>query len=428
MNEFIRKRNNYFLIYAITISLFVFLIVLVRAATTAITWDEAFTYIAYSKNFSINQLIDIHSNFANNHILNTLMINVANNLCKLPYNEFVIRLPNILMLIFYFIGSYLFSKDEKNRYLLFSGLILNYYVMEFFGLARGYGIATCLIIWMYYFFKKAINNNYKDIYILLSCLFGVLACYANTVSILAIGTIGIVYLIEMIRRKELINFIKRNILKIIPIIIFMIYIIIFHFIVTGSDKPVFGEVEGNTIIGFLKHNFIWMFIQNETVNLTISIIGIVIIILTTILFRKKLKERPLFISLIILLFCLIIPSLILQKPFLIERCLVPLWPIFIVGVIEIYNLYTEEKSEKIVKTISTIFIVLLIFLFVMRINLKETRDWKDNYKVKDIVYNSLYEHRTLTKEEYEEIKKFYGITFYSQKILEQYGFDIIPKE
>ena len=428
MDETIRKNKNYFLIYAIGLSLFVFFIVLVRAATTAITWDEAFTYIAYAKNFHINQLIDIHSNYANNHILNTLMIFVVNKLCGLQYNELVIRLPNIIMLIFYFIGSYIFAKDEKNKYLLFSGLILNYYVMEFFGLARGYGIATCIIIWMYYFFKKAIKQNYDDKNILLSCLFGLIACYANTVSILALGTICSVYFIELIRKKKVVKFVKRNILKIIPLIIFFIYIVIFHFIVTGADKPVFGEVEGATIIGFFKHNFIWMFIQNETVNIILSITILITIILCIILFRKKMEEMPFFVSLFILLLYLILPSIILQKPFLIERCLVPLWPLFIAGVVEIFNLLTQKVPNNIVKLLTATCTLLLLFMFCIRINIRETRDWKDNYKVRDIVHSALYNHRTLTKEEYDEIRKIYGITFYREKILEQYEFDIIPKE
>ena len=427
MEETIKKEKNYFLWYVIGLGLIVFLIVLIRAVTTAITWDEAYTYVNYAKQFDINQLIDIHSNYANNHILNTLMIFGTDQLCNLPYNEFIIRLPNIIMLVFYFIGSYLFTKDEKHKYLLFSGLILNYYVMEFFGLGRGYGIAACLIIWMCYFFKKAVNSDYKDKYVMLSCLLGTAACYANTVSILAVGTIGIVYFIKLFKKKEIFNFLKRNILKIIPIIILLVYIMIFHFIVTGSDKPVFGEVEGSNLIGFFKHSFIWMFIQNGTVNIVLTVIGLIVLAFSIIFYRKKIKEKPFFLAFIVFLLCLIMPSIILKKPFLVERCLIPLWPLFIIGVVEIYGLLTENRPKMLVKTLSIICILFLGLSFAKKIDLKGTRDWNDNYKVKDIVYNALYEHRKLNEEEYNEIKKFYGITFYSEKIIEQYGFDVIPR-
>lgn len=58
MYEIAKKvKNNNFLIYVIGLSLVIFTIVLIRAATSAITWDEAYTYIAYVKKFNMQQLI-----------------------------------------------------------------------------------------------------------------------------------------------------------------------------------------------------------------------------------------------------------------------------------------------------------------------------------------------------------------------------------
>lgn len=423
-------KNNNFFVYVVGVSIIVFTIVLVRAATSAITWDEAYTYIAYAKDFNIQQLIDIHSNFANNHIINTIMIAIVDNLCNIPYNEFIIRLPNIIMLIFYFIGSYKISKDEKHKYLLFSGLILNYYVMEFFGLARGYGIATSFTIWMCYFFKKASKNNYDDKNIFISVIFGLLACYSNTISILSLFTICLIYLIQLIRKKETIKFIKRNIIKIIPIAIFLIYIIIFHFIVTGSDKPVFGgtgEAKGLTIVGFLEKNFVWMFVENSVINIAVSIIVLLFIIISTVVFRKQIIEKPFFSAILVLIIALIVPSTILGKPYPIERCLIPLWPLVVLGLVDMYSLWTDKINIKIGKLVTGGIILILIFAFTIRINIKTTRTWNNNYQVRDIAYQALFEQRTLTKEEYEENQGFYGLEFYRQKILEKYNFDIIPK-
>lgn len=421
------KKKNSFLAYAIGLALIVFLIVLVRAATTAITWDEAYTYVAYAKDFNINQLIDIHSNYANNHILNTVLIAIVDNLCNLPYNEFIIRLPNLVMLIFYFIGSYQIAKEEKHKYLLFSVLILNYYVMEFFGLGRGYGIATSFIIWMCYFFKKAVKQDYDDKNILISAVFGLLACYSNTVSILALFTIGVIYLVQLIRKKEFWKFIKRNIIKLIPMAILLIYIIIFHFIVTGADKPVFGEKNGVTILDFMKSNFVWMFVQNPTINIVITSIGILFIGISVIQYRKEILKRPFFFEILVLIIALMVPSILLKKPFLVERCLIPLWPMVVLGIVEIYTLWTDKWNKKVDKLITGIILLGFIVAFSIRIDIKTTRTWKNNYIVRDIAYQALYEQRTLTLEEYNENKGFYGLEFYRAKILEQYGFDIMPK-
>lgn len=432
MNEIVKKvKNNNFLIYVIGLSIMIFTIVLIRAATSAITWDEAYTYIAYAKNFSIKELIDIGSNLANNHILNTVMIAIIDKLCNIPYNEFIIRLPNIIMLIFYFIGSYMISRDEKHKYLLFTGLVLNYYVMEFFGLARGYGMATSFTIWMCYFFKKASKNDYDDKNIFISVIFGLLACYSNTISILSLFAICLIYLMQLIRKKETIKFIKRNIIKIIPIAILLIYIVIFHFIVTGSDKPVFGgtgEAKGLTIIGFLEKNFVWMFVENSGINIVVSIIGIIFIIVSILFFRKEILKRPFFSVILALIIALIVPSMILGKPYPIERCLIPLWPLVVLGIVDIYSLWTDKMNIKISKIVTGCIIFVLIFAFVIRINIKETRTWKNNYPVRDIAYQALFEQRTLTPEEYEENKGYFGLEFYRQKILEQYNFDIVPKQ
>ena len=419
-------KDNIFMIYVISIALSVLTITLIRAATTAITWDEAYTYVEYSRNFNINQFINIHSNFANNHILNTIFIAILDTLCNLPYNEFIIRLPNIIMLVFYFIGSYMVSKTKKHKYLVFTGLVLNYYVIEYFGLGRGYGISTAFVVFMCYFFEKAHKNDYDDKNIFISAIFGMLACYANTVSILALFTIAIIYLVQIIKKKDLVDFLKRNIMKLIPLVILLVYIVIFHFIVTGSDKPVFGEEYGNTITGFMKKSFVWMFVENEAINMIVTSIGIVFIAISTYIHKKKLKNSPFFIALLVMIVVLIVPSLILKKPFLIERCLNPLWPIFVLGMMEIYTLWTEtikNKAKEIV--ISAVIILALIFAFVIRIDTTSTRNWANNYEIKEIMYRALVENRSLTEEEYVENKDYFGMTFYQNKIFEKYGVDVL---
>lgn len=419
-----KKEQKLYITYVVIISTMILGSILIRAATTAITWDEAYTYVAYAKNFNINQLIDIRSNLANNHILNTILIAILDGICNLPYNEFIIRLPNILMCIFYLFGSYLVSKEQKYKYLMFAGLTLNYYVIEFFGLGRGYGIATAFIIYMCYFLKKATENEYKNEYILLSGVFGLLACYANTTSLIGLFSICIIYLVDLIKKKKLYGFIKKNIIGLIPMIVLLIYIIIFHFTVTGGDKPVFGETN---IIGFLENNFIWMFLENKIANIVLSIIAFTIIVISIIVYRNKIWDKKCFISLTIIILTLILPSLILGKPFPTGRCLIPLWPIVVLGMLEIYSLWMEKINDRIANVLSILCTIVLITLFIYRIDLTKTRTWANNYVVRDVLYQALAEHRVLTDEEYEMNKGFFGITFYRNKILEKYNFDVLQK-
>lgn len=418
-----KKRNNRFLIYALFLSVFIFVIVLIRAATTEVTWDEAFTYVNYVRKFDFSrQFIEVYKNFANNHILNTLLILLFDNICNIPYNELIIRLPNIIMFIFYLIGCFLFSRNNKHKYLLFTGLAANYYVTEFFGLARGYGLATGFIIWMLYFVKKAADNDYNDKNILISCLFGILACYANTVSIFALGSIGLLYFIQLYKRKRIFDFLKHNILPIILSVILFVYIVLFHFLVTGNGKPLFGEA---TLIEFLSRSFMWMFIQNRIINIISSVIILAVIIISAIVFRKKLIEKPFFSALILFLLFLISVPIVLNKPFLIERCLIPFWPLVYIGLIENYELIETKIPQLINKVLALVIILLLLLSFGVKINLKQTRDWYNNYRVRSAMYKALYEKRRFKQSEKDDYCQYYGCVFYKEKILNEYDFKVI---
>ena len=87
----------------------------------------------------------------------------------------------------------------------------------------------------------------------------------------------------------------------------------------------------------------------------------------------------------------------------------------------------EKINDRIANVLSILCTIVLITLFIYRIDLTKTRTWANNYVVRDVLYQALAEHRVLTDEEYEMNKGFFGITFYRNKILEKYNFDVLQK-
>ena len=415
------KNKKSFIAFCLVLIIVVGVPTFIRAATTGITYDEAYSYAYYAKDFNIKQYINIMDNLANNHIINTIMIATTTHLFNIPYNELIIRLPNLIMLILYFIGSYVISYKKKNKYLIFSSLVLNYYVSEFFGLARGYGIATTFILYMLIFYEKAAQNKYDNKNICMSILLGIFACYANTVSIIALISVLLIYFINKIKQKQLLNFIKKNILQIIGFAIAILYIIYYHFTVTGHNKPLFGETGG--IFGYFTRSFSWMFIGKPEVIIIINIIVIIVVVLSIIIKKKELLNNSFVVLFFILNILLIIPFIILNKPFLVERCLVPFWPIIAIGMCEIVNMFPMKKEIKMF--MECIIILALISIFVYKIDITKTRDWSDNYIIRDVSYNILYERRTISTEEKEKYSKIYTLYFYRDKILHDYNYDII---
>lgn len=415
------KINTKFIIFCLGLFAIVGIPVFIRAATSGITYDEAFTYVYYAKDFNINQYIYISNNLANNHIINTILIAVSTRLFNIPYNELIIRLPNLIMMVLYFIAGYIFTHEKKNKYLIFASLVLNYYVMEFFGLGRGYGIATALIMVMLIFYDKAVKNKYDDKNICISITIGILACYANTVSILAVMAISIIYLLNKIKEKKVIKFIKRNIIQLICFVISMLYIIYYHFTVTGGNKPVFGETTG--ILGYFAKSFVWMFIGKQWIVTVLNIILTVCILIIVLIKRKEVFKNSFINLFFVLNLLLIIPFIILNKPFLIERCLIPFWPVIAIGICEILSLVTLNNKVRVI--IETSIIVLLTLIYIYKIDITKTRDWSDNYILKDIAYNILYERRSISDDEHDKYGQIYTLYFYRDKILDKYNYDIV---
>ena len=128
-----------FILYASMITVFV--ITLTRAAVTNITDDEAYTYLMYVHHIDFFRFDTLRTLFsgslANQHWLNTLLINLCERLFHTSYSEFVVRLPSLLFFALYLAG--IGNGYEAKRISLPAAFLLcgNYYLNEFYGLGRG---------------------------------------------------------------------------------------------------------------------------------------------------------------------------------------------------------------------------------------------------------------------------------------------------
>lgn len=112
------------------------------------THDEALTY----------NLVKDHdySGFtANNHLLNTWLMALFTSV--FGEKEFVLRLASLLLFAVYlFFGARLIARSRKSIYIYFAIplVFLNPFVMDFFALARGYGISVGFMMASLYFFLR----------------------------------------------------------------------------------------------------------------------------------------------------------------------------------------------------------------------------------------------------------------------------------
>lgn len=127
-----------------------------RAYYIGLTCDEASTYLSHTpRNLWMCFFSDTCWSDANNHWLNTLLMQKSINLFGV--SELSLRLPNLLGHLLYLIASFfLVKKNSTNFWVALAGFcILNFnpFLLEFFALARGYGLGVgCMMMSITFFF------------------------------------------------------------------------------------------------------------------------------------------------------------------------------------------------------------------------------------------------------------------------------------
>lgn len=213
------KNFHFCLIFGISAIAFVY--IFYRAATLSLVHDEAYTFTNYAKYASIQDIVFYKNPIANNHLLNSLLINF---IIKLPYgeHEIFIRLPNVLSFMVYSFSIFgilkTLFKDRFLQVLLFSLFILNPYLLDFFSLARGYGLGLGFMSLSIFLVLEAYRKNSGSLKIyLISLLVGALSLHSNLTFLnYYLGLVGITTIIFAIEALPLKNLrIRVNIIKLV---------------------------------------------------------------------------------------------------------------------------------------------------------------------------------------------------------------------
>lgn len=149
----------YLYISALLLLIYVFL----RALNLSMTHDEAHTYLAFHD-------VSVWSCFwsascwenANNHLLNTLFM--QGSVALFGPSEWAIRLPNVLAYALYLWVSLrlvaLLAPDKPGlQWIGFILLNANPYLLDFFSLARGYGLSVSFMLTTLWFFLRWLRDG-----------------------------------------------------------------------------------------------------------------------------------------------------------------------------------------------------------------------------------------------------------------------------
>ncbi len=429
------KANTYneafFVAFCSIIGFIVFFSALYRAATTGITYDEAYTYTEYVEKIEQNSASTILSDsVANNHLLNTYLIKAIETITKKKFDELTIRLPNLIFYVLFLLTSYFIARKKRDGFMIYSALVLNYYLHEYFGLGRGYGIATSLVLASLYFFDRwqpDQENNEKSLLAGIGLL--TLASSANTISLLILAPIAFSASIYLIQNKALLRFTRKNLHPLIVLALFNGFFLYYHFLISESGKPLTNSGKGfyeSIIIGYIQ----MFFSSKESIQLIVSLLICSIFLGAIAVKRKKITNYFFILSFLLFLGGIWLSDFFFHKGYPSLRVLLPSFPLLVIALNQCWVILKERIKNKfpqagfsnVYKATQVFLVIILIVLFVRKYDLSTTRDFHDQYAMRDIALRTLVEGK---KTDAEAIDKWSAEReFYVLKFIYLYDEDI----
>gem|GEM_PF-5515156 len=375
--------------------------VITRAACSAMTYDESYTYLCYalalSDHVSPGMLKELYlDSVANNHLLNTALIAAVTRLTGVRFCEFVVRLPVLASGVFYYIFLARCRSKGSVSWIEFTLLAFSYYLNEFFGLARGYGMCAALVFFALIHFRKYLSDNSPgDIWI---CLFTLIcSAYANSVSLLILFSVITVTAVRLAVQKEFFTFLKRSMVQIALCIIPVLLILVYHFRVSDIEKgmPLFRTDRAGFIFYIREYVFLathdsrfpsalyWML----GIGAGLSAIWM--------LFKARLKGCGLAVTFLVHILVMLAIVFVFKRGTFLQRLLVPSYPLAVMGGGElVHGMHAQLKARfqlpaRCAGIAHAVLLALFLCSFLGHVDLLHTRDWYDDYRIRDLYMNGV---------------------------------------
>lgn len=378
--------------FFILVELF-FLLIIYKVFNIPITHDETATTVHYSM-FSYWQIMMYPDNWPNNHILNTLLTKFLISI--FGSEQWVVRLPNLLSFLVYALGIFRINKTVlKTSSLFFIPatilFIWNPYLLDFFGLSRGYAMSCALsTLSTSYIISGFQQSNKRQIWA--AFFLATLASYANfTLLVFWVAVIFLALLNFFIQAKQTGKSILRPTLLLIFLSISYLALIAVPIIkMQTTNQFQYWVSDGfyqNTILSLVKESLYGAsWISNSGYHIiAISIIVLIagnIVYLSLKFFRSENRtaffQTPVFVATCLLLFTAItniLQCLLLRTPNLSGRTALFFYPLFITSLVTTIGLIPNQEKGKTKGLLSFLMSCLLLFQVSATMKLKSVKEW-----------------------------------------------------
>lgn len=370
-----------------------------RATTFPFTHDE-------SVSFAIFSWQPVYEKTANNHLLNTFLMRQFSYL--FGNSELALRLPTLLAQALYLGCGIALSMRLQNVWMQvssFAMLNLNPFLLDFFFLARGYGLALGFLMLSLLLYARALHEKKKPIFV----LFAYLSTAAGALAVLANFSFLNFYLpllaactLLLVTDESLRNFTTQHILSTLGMLIvncaYLGFVALKTFDLQQRGELYFGGHDGfiSDTLASLVHSSLYFasYPQISTGQISGFVIGIFFISLVYgifLWFRKA--NQPLFLFYLFILTISIVLPLVQHQAlgtlFPIERAALYYLPLFALTFTAALDLAVQQLGRDLLRALVLLVpiavAVLLSWHLYHTLNIDTTYTWNYDAHDKEVI-------------------------------------------
>lgn len=379
--------------------------VIVRAITIPLTHDEAVSFqIFVPKNvFDIIGYVETYG-MPNNHILNTLLIKATTFLFGDSTPS--IRLPNIAGALLYLTYVYRFATNQKSEWIKWALVLLlisNLYVLEFAGLARGYGLANALMLAAMFHLQHSLKpNSNKHKSKIITCIYLLLMVLSNFTTVYIVLIALILMIIYNLQIRKQTSDLRLSSAIAVPGITFLVTAGLLY-------EPFRTIIKWNTTYGGSTgfwHDCVESFITGSSYNndsngwyhlgarifFTIAI-SVILFTFLKIINQKQFTATPVIAILSGTISGIVIQHWLLDTPYPPTRAVQFLYPLLVVSLLESVHIF-NDRAQRIAGTGGLVFGAASCLFFILNCNVEWSHEWKSDASNKTLIDFLENEHRS----------------------------------
>lgn len=406
------KKISWQLILVVCFALSLLLGIIYKASHTSFTHDESYTYTHYVHQCFMD-IISYKTPYLNNHILNSLCVKYSE--AFFGSSELALRLGSVLAFILYSTYIILLFYKYCPKFILpfYLLMTLNPYLLDFFTLARGYGLSIAFMTMSIYYVSAYLTSQ-KNKHLILFNVGAFLSVMSNFSMLNYYASALIVYnIISFIALKysasnseTSYHFYKLNKINIISVVIsgMVLYeplrrISKMSLLDFGGKKGFLEDTVSSVIYDVFYEAEIDSYMMILKAFALVVSVSAFIIIIKHIKQKdiKFLKNHGAFVFVNLVLWCIVcvtnIQHFVLNNDFNTHRFALFLFPLFILNFIFLISYFYHCSYKKVTLSISFMCAILLSVNLYENHSLTSYKDWKWDKDTKLIMQQLVAEHQ-----------------------------------